>query len=242
MINMPSTILSLAMVFGIALFAIFFVLGLGMPVLDTTKGSSDFRDAEISMRLLDNYLNEVAKEGNGSIRKAAHTYPKSFSVMKGEDAVVFYGGFYSTMFEPSTRTGKENLIYITGADVNCFEDDGNYDGLTDIIIENTYVRFVFNKTGQPENLSNIDTNYALLRMIQKTTNTTVAVVNSSVYIDENSATSYGRGYSELQSTGKSLPFCTVHFFVDSNSTIKYDIYYRLYAKADFLVADVRNIR
>jgi hypothetical protein len=59
-------------------------------------------------------------------------------------------------------------------------------------------------------------------------------------IDDNLLTTSGNGYSEISSSGQALPSCQVHFFM--NSTVDYDIYYKLYAGADFFVVEVRNIR
>lgn len=238
---MVSTILSLVMVFAIALAAILIALNFGQPIIDLAQTSSEIRDAEITMRFMDNYMREVAQEGNGSIRKYPFTAPKRFEVLKDEDAIVFVGEGSPSLVDFNTRSKKENLLYIAGSDVNCREADGNSDGITDLILDNTYVRFVFNKTARTDPFSNIDTNYAMLNMTQKSTGTSIIPVNSSIFIDDNSSSSYGNGYSELLRTGNNLPFCTVHFFVNSTPA-KYDVYYRLYSAADFLSVQIRNIR
>ncbi len=237
---MPNMIVGFIMVFAIAIGAMFLVLNLGKPVIDTAKGSSEIKNAEIIMRLVDNYMREVAREGNGSVRKYAFAAPKRFEILKGEDAVVFEGETPSALFDFNTRTKKENLLYITGNDVGCSEADGNSDSATDLILENGYVRFVLNRTARASPFSNIDTNYAMLNITMKTTGVSIQPVNSSIYIDDNSSSSYGNGYSELLRTGTNLPFCTAHFFVNA-SAVDYDVYYRLYAGADFLTVYVRNI-
>lgn len=238
---MAGTILSLVLVFAISLFAIMLVLNFGKPLIDTAKSSSEINDAEVTMKFMDNYLREVAREGNGSARKYSFTAPKRFEALKEEDAVVFGGETFASLFDFNMRTRKENLLYIAGSDVTCKEADGNSDGVTDLIIENTFVRFAFNKTARATPYSGIDTNYAMLNMTEKTNGVSIIPVNSSIHIDDNSSSSYGIGYSELSRSGSALPFCTVHFFVNATA-VSYDVYYRLYAGADFLSVSVRNIR
>ncbi len=238
---MAGTMLSLVMVFAITLFAAMLVLNFGKPLIDSAKSSSELKSAEITMQFMDNYLRELAREGNGSARKYSFIAPKRFEALKEEDAIAFGGETFASLFDFNTRTKKESLLYIAGSDVRCAEQDGNSDGATDLIIENTFVRFAFNKTARATPYSSIDTNYAILNMTQKTNGVSILPVNSSIYIDDNSSSSYGIGYSELSRSGSALPFCTVHFFVNA-STVSYDIYYRLYAGADFLAVSVRNIR
>ena len=85
----------------------------------------------------------------------------------------------------------------------------------------------------------IVTDRLLLQLTEKTNNITTYVGNSSIVINEDPATSVGVGYSEISRSGTNLPLCQVHAFV--NMTTDYDVYYKLYAGADFLVIEVRNI-
>jgi len=81
----------------------------------------------------------------------------------------------------------------------------------------------------------------VLSIKEKSSETTVSIVNSSIVIDGNQSSSTGNGYSELLRSGTSLPECTVHFFINSTSS-DYDIFYTLYSGADFFVVDIRNVR
>jgi hypothetical protein len=232
---MPSMIISLVMVFAIGLFAIALALEIGTPVIETAKGSSDFTDAYVSAKMLDNMIMESKSEGNGSIRRIPIAAPLETKILAGEDAILIYGGSYTQLFDFNTRSKSGNLVFVAGNDVSC-----EYKG-SEMILLNRNVRFDLNWTKHNStNLSEIDTSKNILRITDVQRNFTVSVVNSSVVINSDNSTSKGYGYSELLSEGSNLPFCSAHFYV--NSSIQYDIYFRLFSGADFIEAEVRNIR
>ena len=125
------------------------------------------------------------------------------------------------------------MMYISGNDVDCYEN-GN------ITMENSYLKAVFQRVDQSSPLSSINTANNILALEEKTYNTYIYPENTSILIDDDPSTAYGTGYSELSGSGKGLPVCQVHFYVNSSAT-SYDVYYILYAGADFLVIDVRNV-
>lgn len=237
---MPSLIVSVVMVFLIVIIALAIVLEFGKPIIDSATSSSEVRNAETTLKFLDSYIREVTREGNGSVRVYSFVAQKDFLVIPGENAVEFKTDVDTSLFEYHTRSQKDNTFYIAGADVNCEESDGNGDGVMDLVIENSLIKAVFNKTARASPYNSIDTTTALLQVTEKTRSTTITFENSSVQIDSNSTSAAGTGFSELMSTGKNKPFCTVHFFVNSTA-VDYDLYYRLYAGADFLTVFVRNV-
>ncbi len=85
----------------------------------------------------------------------------------------------------------------------------------------------------------LSTNETIISLTEKTNNHTITFANTSVYVN-NFSTAVGTGYSEISFTGRQMPHCQVHVFV--NASLDYDIYYKLYTAADFLVSEVRNIR
>jgi hypothetical protein len=139
-----------------------------------------------------------------------------------------------------SRVVKGNLVYIAGNDVTCREEDVNADGVADLVMENSFLRVAFKKTTRTSPMAGINTSASIMQLTEKTGGATINMINSSIIIDNNQATSSGTGYSEILKTGSDLPVCTVHFFV--NSTVSYDVFYRLYAGADFITAEARNIR
>jgi hypothetical protein len=211
----------------IVIIAIAFVLSGGKSVIDKATDTEKFREAEDVMRFIDNSISSVAEEGAGAKRILEFTSPGYFETIPQEDVVQFHAE--SSIIEYLSRKITGNLVYISGDDVSC--SSGN-----NLTMENSYLKAVFQKV---DPISPVNTENNIIMLKEKTLGTELYPTNTSIIIDDNPATAYGNGYSEILKIGDNLPSCTVHFFV--NSTVSYDLYYTLYAGADFLVIDVRNI-
>ena len=226
-------ILSLVLVMVMVLTAIAMVLTVGIPLIDTTVNTENVKQAENTLKFLDNYIQDVASEGKGAKRVLKFSSPGEFLVIPQEEAIQFEIDSGIEIFEYMSRKIVENLVYISGNDVDCYE--GN-----NITMENSFLKVVFQKVNQTTPLSSINTENNILMLNEKTHNTLIYPENTSVIIDNDPSTAYGTGYSEILKSGYDMPVCYTHFFVNSSQKI-YDIYYILYAGADFLVADIRNI-
>jgi len=214
----------------IVITAIGLILGIGLPAIDASKDSMNFREAEQTLRLIDNYIREIVSEGNQSSREIIlDLSSRNFEVLPDEDSIQFSLLSSANLLDYFTRKEVGDMIYIAGNDVNCSVINDN------LIIENTYLKVVFQYI---PSLSNIDTKNNILYLEEKILGNRIYLSDSSVEIDENSSS--GTGFTEILAAGTNLPECTVHVFV--NSTLSYDVYYTLYSGADFLVIDVKGIR
>ncbi|MCX6818938.1 MAG: hypothetical protein NT129_02965 [Candidatus Aenigmarchaeota archaeon] len=220
-------LLSMMLLLLIAILAIAVVLSAGQSVIDKASGNEKFREAADIMKFIDNSISSVAEEGAGAKRILKFSSPGDFETIPRENALQFHAE--SSVLEYLSRKIIGNLVYISGNDVSCYSG-------SDLTMENSYLKAVFKKV-DPMSAINTENNIVLIK--EKTLNTEIYPTNSSVVIDDNPATASGIGYSEILKTGSNLPACSVHFFV--NSTVSYDIYYTLYAGADFLAVEVRNL-
>ncbi|KHO48151.1 MAG: hypothetical protein QT00_C0001G0164 [archaeon GW2011_AR5] len=231
-----STIVSVILLFVIVILAVSVVLNIGGPLVDSTVKTTEIKNAEDDLHFIDNYIMTVAREGKDAMRIYKFSSPKDFETIPGEDAIQFSTTSDIGVIEYLNRKMSGNFVYVSGANVNCQEKDGDGDGTIDLVAENDRIKAVFRKYAVD---TAIVTDRLLLQVTEKTNNITTYVGNSSVVINENPATSVGVGYSEISRSDINLPVCQVHAFV--NMTTDYDIYYKLYAGADFLVVEVRNI-
>lgn len=231
-----NTIVSVIVLLVIAVIAISLVLTIGRPIIDSTVKTTDIKGAEDDLRFIDDYIRTVAREGNNSVRIFKFSSPKAFQSIPGENAIQFSTDSRVALVDYLTRSFSGNYVYISGANVNCQSKDGDGDGVVDLVAENDKIKTVFKKISTN---SSIDTAQIIMQITDKSNNVTTFVGNSSIIIDENPATSNGTGYTEISHSGVNLPLCQVHAFV--NSTFAYDAYYKLYAGADFLIVEVRNI-
>ncbi len=226
----------------IVIAAITIVLVTSRSAVQSSTSFVEVSKVEDILQLIDNGMREVMAEGFNATRVVSFTTSERFESIPSEDSIEFKKeGTNVFGVEYLTRSMKNNILFIGGDDVQCSETDGNNDGIADLVVENSFLKAVFQRVAKNVNLSNISTSSNLIRLVEKTGNTTITFANSSITIDSNVSTSSGRGYSELQRNGTLLPACTAHFFVNATS-LSYDVYYKLYAGADFLVMDVRNIR
>ena len=227
-------LLSLVFVLVMSIIAITLVLTIGLPIIDTAMNTERVREAKDALSFLDNYIQDVANEGQGAKRVFQFSSPGDFEIIPKEDSIQFEMESGIELYEYMSRRVVENLVHISGADVDCYTNDN-------ITMENTYLKVIFQKVDEASPLSAITTDTNILMLNEKTYNSYIYPSNTSIIIDNDPTTAHGTGYSELLRSGRGLPSCQTHFYINSSAGISYDVYYILYAGADFLVADVRNI-
>ncbi len=225
-------LLSSVFLFLIFVIAVGIVLNVGLPAVDKATDTAKFSDVLNTMKLIDNAIREVVMEGTGAKRLVKFPSPGEFEVIPQEDAIQFkMQGLQIIEYLSRKITG--NIVQIAGSDVSC-TDSAN------LTLENSFLRVDFRKVPETTPHSAINTNDTILAIKEKSSGTIATFANSSIVIDGDATTINGTGYSEILRKGKDMAACTAHVFV--NSTADYDVYYTLYAGADFIVADVRNPR
>ena len=223
-----STIIITALV----IVAIGIVLNIGNPIISKSQTSAQIQEAEEIMKHLDNYIKEIASEGNGSSRIFSFTASGgSFVADAREDSIQFKINGPRTM-EYLSRKKRGDLYTISGNDVDCSATANN------LIMSNSRLNITFQKKGSSSGWVAINTSQNILNITQRDLGITVNFTNTSIMINDDSTTSNGTGYSEILRTGDNRPFCIAHFHI--NSSVEYDIYYTLFAGADFLVQEVRD--
>jgi len=174
-------------------------------------------------------------EGPGASRVFAVKFPEETRVLAQEDAVQYRTASPVPVFDYLSRTTvAPGLFRISEQDSHCEETS---DGL---VLENRYLRVRLQHVPPTEPLQPLDTKNTIQSMTIVEHNETIYPVDSSIFVDLSTASARGAGYTELLAVG-SQPVCIAHTFVDS-PIIDYDVYYKLYSGADFLVVEVRNIR
>ncbi|MBI4896398.1 MAG: hypothetical protein HY832_02520 [Candidatus Aenigmarchaeota archaeon] len=233
-------LISLGMVVIFALVGIGIVLESTKTVTNTASTTVAVSDAEQALRSLDTTIQQVIREGAGASRVVDVKSPGTITVIPAEGAVQFETMSRADMFDYASRQQDNKMLFVTGNSVSCSETDGNGDGSIDLVMENEFLKAVFKKINQTTPLTAIRTESILLQLVQKTKNIAINLTNSSVVIDDTSSTAVGTGYTEILQKGSTKPVCVVHAAV--NGATSFDMYYTLYSGADFLVAEVRNVR
>ncbi len=211
----------------VASFAI--VISVGTPLIEKSIDSVKFSETISLMKRMDNYVNEVSSEGAGSSRILKfRTDVKNFRVSSVDNSVEVDMATQANLIDYYSRSIDGNMLKVSGNDMECLNNSDT------IKMQNSYISVVFRHT---PTLASMNTATLIANITEKRTGRTIVFSDSSIVIDDNDATRYGLGYTELSSSGRAL--CRAHAYV--NSTVNYDIYYTLYAGADFLDIEVRNI-
>jgi type II secretory pathway pseudopilin PulG len=226
-------LISTMIIVGIVIIAIGIVVISGNAIIGVSQDSAEFREAENSMSVLDNYIKQVASEGIGSARKFEISFPETFEVLPAEDSIQYRLDTTTEVFDYLSRSVREDISRISESDVECRTEENS------LVLENSYIIVEFQRIDKTDPMEFIDTAENIKYITEKSETIALDPVNTSVVIDSKPETAQGTGYTELLKEGSS-PLCTVHVFV--NSTVVYDIFYRLYSGADFIVMEVANIR
>ncbi len=224
------SLVSTAILVLVAVTSFAIVISIGMPLVDKALDSVKVDEAVSFFRYAENYINDITTDGSGSVRSLKfRTSSGGFDVSSRDDSISMEIDTGAKLMDDYSRSLSGNFLKISGNDVSCSNE-------TNITMENSYIKFVL-RSAAP--LSAINTSNIIINITEKRSGKTITPSDSSITIDSMAETSHGIGFAELTKSGNSLPLCTVHAYI--NSTLNYDIYYTLYAGADFLSIEVRNI-
>ncbi|MBS3056851.1 MAG: hypothetical protein J4473_05460 [Candidatus Aenigmarchaeota archaeon] len=216
---------SIAIVIAASIVAITIVLNIGLPVVNTALNDYSIKKSAALMHVMDNYMEEVMNEESGSIRELdAVNDAGDIRINSETNSIEANLKIFTTDYG---RFVKQGIMHIYGSDVFC-DDTGN------ITMENSAVKIIFRKS-----VNSVDTSQIIINMTEKRSGDVISFTNSSVIIDSNESSVSGSGYTELLESGSNMPLCVLHAKI--NSTLSYDVFYTLYAGADFIEIRVENI-
>ncbi|MFH0949176.1 MAG: hypothetical protein V1802_01685 [Candidatus Aenigmatarchaeota archaeon] len=217
-------ILSLLFVLVMVVLAITLVMALGLPLIESEKENAKFRATADAFRALDEKISEVAIEPEGSSRVIRLYFSNDVTINNDIKSEFHIGSIMNYL----SRKVMGNVEQISG-EVACSVD-------SNIVMENSYLKAVFQRIDKTEPLSDINTKNTIISLTEKFSDKEIIPEDTSIVIDDIAKSSYGKGYTELLSSG---PVCTVRMHVESS--VAYDVYYKLYSGADFLTIEVANI-
>ena len=215
--------------------AVSMVISMGNPIIEKAKAAAAIGDARSEMVKINDAVMGTVSEGNGSSRKVSMGYFDGEFVAMDSDDSIRYSMTGPVLSEYLSRSYSNGFYTISGNDVDCYESGGF------IVMENSRIAFYFKMTGSPESPAAIDTSLHLNRTLQKESGVMLMFSNTSISIDDSTATIGGTGYSELLEEGVDMPVCISHFHVSPASAAPYDVYYILFAGADYIIGEVSGV-
>ncbi len=209
------------------------VIEAGVPFIKGLQEKSNVNRARNTFSAIDQQIQDVAREGQGSQRVVP--LEVSEGTVRVEDGRLRWKiETGSKMLEPNTRIELGNLVIATDVDVSA-ADVGNFH-----IMQNSRVLVNFTKFGSRDSQAAINTS-SLINYIDFKDNGGRTTGAFTFFINQNSSSTSGMGYSELQQAGTGLAAATLKAHVNS-TFYDYDILLTLDSKADFLRASIENFR
>lgn len=226
---------SLILMTLIILTAMGMVISIGTPIIERNKLSSSFNEAEMAMEKINHCIDHVISEGNGSSRKFdTGSFGGEFEMRDYENSIT-YSIRGPRIFEYLSRAYRNGYYVISGNDVDCYESGSL------LVMENSRIAFYFRLVGSPSLPSSIDTSVHLNKTVQKDYGTELYFMSSTIMIDDMLSSSNGTGYSELMNPGEKMPACVFHMHIEPSSYPAYEVYYILFAGADYAIMEVSGI-
>lgn len=209
------------------------VIQAGVPLIKSLQERSNVNRARSSFTALDQQIQEIAREGQGSQRVVP--LEVSEGTVKVEDSRLRWKiETTSKIIEPKTRFELGNLVIASDVDVSAAEYPGSF------IIQNSRILVNFTKFGSKSNWATVNTS-ALINYVTFKDTGASTTGTFTFFINQNASTTNGTGYNELLQSGTGLASATLTTHV--NSTIyDYDLLFSLDSKADFLRATIENFK
>lgn len=209
------------------------VIEAGIPFIKSLQERSNVNRARNTFSTLDQQIQEVAKEGQGSQRIVPLEISEG-TVRVEDNKLRWKIETSSKVLEPRTRIELGNLVIASDVDVSATETGSFH------IMQNSRVLVNFTRFGSKDSHVPINTS-SLINYVEFKDTGTKTTGTFTFFINQNSSSTTGLGYTELLQTGSGLASATLKAHV--NSTIyEYDLLLSLDSKADFLRATIENFK
>ena len=217
------------------------VINLINPTLETSSNIQKFNKAKETMRVIDGIIRELALEGSGASRSVKIISDfGTFSVSGRDDRILFDIPLDAAIMEPGAAARDGNLVTTSGASMSAYEADADSDGNTDLVLENSALKFAVRKIGSESSWGSINTTTFIERIENKLSGVNMTPT-SGVYIGDSLASSYGSGYTQISRQGSNLASSSIKVFVNAESGQQYEVIFTLRSSSDFVEIQINSL-
>jgi hypothetical protein len=200
------------------------VLEAGVPIMNNLRDKSVFVQTRDNFINLDMHIKEIGSAGPGSQRVVP------IEIKKGELALAnsqleWTMDTKASIIQPRTSLSLGNVRIGSDSDVNAYSNS------TDLVLENYYLKAVFNRVGNESNFGTINST-SLLKSIENVKTGTATSGEFSFLIDDISVES--DGYSKISQQGYNLGSATVIFHINMSGGAVHDLSFTLDSRSDYL--------
>jgi len=228
--------ISAALYVVITVVVITLVLSAGLPILNNMQDKNAFEDSKKSLLVLDEHISDIANEGPGSQRIIPIEIKKG-KITLTENGLTWSMKTKADIIDPRTKIQTGNLIVSSNIDVKAYLENNS------CVFENSKIRVKFLSIGSSDNMTNIDTSWAIIEFMDlKTEN--VVDGNFSFLINGIVDSNVGQGYTVCERLGDNLDYASYVLYMNqTNSTpsFYYELEFTLDSEGDFIKTKVNNI-
>ncbi|MFB6209493.1 MAG: hypothetical protein ABEJ56_05150 [Candidatus Nanohaloarchaea archaeon] len=234
-----SQVATAAIYVGVTVTAISVALTAGTPVIENMQDAASVRQAQQFMQELDNDVESVIAEGEGSTRQLTHSFDRGEIYFDNStDSLVYELETSANVISPQTASVSGDVILSSSSNVTV--SNATIDSTDCYMMENEHIKACIKDLGGPGNYTNISTS-ELLTMYQFKDESRNLSANLTVELNSEPNSSEGVGYTTAE-FGDYIGTGEVKAVVESDYGFTYDVFFRLPTGADFLKVDVRNFR
>jgi hypothetical protein len=204
-----------------------------VPTLQKVQCSMVMDKMKSSFVSLDEVIQKVAAEGEGSKRTISLNIDEGEIHFDGDNETIYWEYECSTpIISPRTFQTFGNVIFGANLDAKAYE--GVCLGQAAFILENEHLIACLKKIGSEGNNTRYNISEVLLSLYQKDTGQTLPLEYLEITLDNNQTSSTGVGYTHLSKTGYHLPYGEVTAYMESDYGITYSVKLILESGEDFL--------
>lgn len=202
------------------------------PVLENMKDKSIYVRTRDTFLSLSQHIKDVSQEGQGAQRIV------NIEIQKGtfgieENTVKWKMDTEADILEPRTTVTLGNVFLVANGEVDAFETNDS------LILENSRFAVAFLKIGSETNFSNYTTTDLIKNITFKETGATFNP-NYNFYVDDNTATNTGNGYTKLLTKGRDLGSASLLAHMNSSSK-EYELVFTLESQADYVLVKLQQV-
>ncbi len=211
------------------------------PLFKETNKAQVFNEARQTIHTIDSVINQLILEAPGSQRALdVHIRDGRLIVSSVDDTIRYRIEHVPELVGGGFVAREGNVIIRGGAKMDAYEGDPNGDGQTDLVLENSAMLFSVKKLGSPSSHVNINTSN-VISLVRNMRLGYAASLDSGILINNDPATSYGTGFTEIGRIGSNLESSSIRIFMNSTAGITYEAIFELVAGQDFVQLKIKRI-
>lgn len=226
-----SPIITSVIYIGIVLSGITLVVTTGMPALQKMQDASAIDQARGAFSNLNQIVQEVSSEGEGSQRKVSLSL--SGGKLHLDDDKLFWSiETGADIIDPRTKITRNNVFLACSANTDVYKE--TLDGKDYWVLENSYLKVWIRDFGSSNNRVSINTTNLVYKIYNKKEGFNLTDYSLNMKIDDEISSSGGKGYTTAE-TGTDLGSGKVEaYFYNTDIGMDYKLEFVLESSADFL--------